>query len=406
MKNEMTSLFAPKVKPQAAVAFPEPQATAASRTPPCVWQRDSIIEDYMLLARQYSESEDQILVGAFLPMISALLARNVYVNFGGRMFCNLYCVAAAQTGLRATIDLVTHIARSLLPEEALFSGVTSNQALFSEYLTHPDKLWLIDGDVILDNWARDPAGKGVARQALTLFDCPPWRESYLKHEKKEGKAIQEVPQTSTSILIGATPEGARFSELETRDGMRWRFNYYTSERFGRMIAWPLSYDSRQLTEFTRALEALKDLKGEMRLSPEAFELWKQLQMENRRKIEAVSGIDPASEIYGSVLASSPAKTLKLAMIFEVCRSLKDKTRNWQLIQADTLDLAARHEAYCVAANKGLDGTIIAPAPSPSGEANIDAINRELDRIRQERHRHCEPDPGYYCVPASEHLRGR
>ena len=29
--------------------------------------------------------------------------------------------------------------------------------------------------------------------------------------------------------------------------------------------------------------------------------------------------------------------------------------------------------------------------SPSGEANIDAINREADRIRQERHQHCEPD---------------
>ena len=44
-----------------------------------------------------------------------------------------------------------------------------------------------------------------------------------------------------------------------------------------MIPWPLSYDSHELIEFTGALEALKDLKGEMRLSPEAFELWKQLQ---------------------------------------------------------------------------------------------------------------------------------
>ena len=56
-------------------------------------------------------------------------------------------------------------------------------------------------------------------------------ENYLKHKEKEGKAIQEVPETSTSILIGATPASARFSALETRDGMRWRFNYYTSECF-------------------------------------------------------------------------------------------------------------------------------------------------------------------------------
>ena len=80
------------------------------------------------------------------------------------------------------------------PKEAFVSGVTSNQALFLEYLKHPDKLWLIDeGNVILDNWAHDAAGKGVARQILALYDCPPWRESYLKHKEKEGKAIQEVP---------------------------------------------------------------------------------------------------------------------------------------------------------------------------------------------------------------------
>jgi predicted HAD superfamily phosphohydrolase len=106
-----------------------------------------------------------------------------------------------------------------------------------------------------------------------------------------------------------------------------------------MIPWPLSYDSHELIEFTGALEGLKDLKGEMRLSQEAFELWKQLARDNRRQIEAVSGIDPASETYGSVLASSPAKTLKLSMIFEVCRWLKGQDEELQLIQADTLELA-------------------------------------------------------------------
>jgi hypothetical protein len=206
----------------------------------------------------------------------------------------------------------------------------------------------------LNNSACDAAGKGVARQILTLYDCSSWRESYLKHEKKEGKAIQEIPETSTSILIGTTFSSARFSALETRDGMRRRFSYYVSESFGRMICWPLNYDSYELIEFIGSLEAIRDLKGEMCLSPEAFELWKHLQVENRRQIEAVSGIDSASETYSSVLASSPAKILKLAMIFEVSRWLKDKTRGWQVIQADTLDLAARHDAYCVAANKSLD----------------------------------------------------
>ena len=160
-----------------------------------------------------------------------------------------------------------------------------------------------------------------------------------------------------------------------------------------MIPWPLAYDSHELTEFARTLEALKSLKGEMRLSPEAFELWEELHTENRRQIEEVKGIDAASETYSAVLAASPAKTLKLAMIFEACRWAKDKTRDWQVIQADTLDLASRHEAYCVAANKRLDG-IVNRAEIQDEADGIDTLNREADRIYQERHRHYEPDPGY------------
>ena len=69
----------------------------------------------------------------------------------------MYNVIAVKSGLRksATIDLVTRIARSLLPQEAFFSGVTSTQALFLEYMTHPDKLWLIDeGNVIHGQFGR------------------------------------------------------------------------------------------------------------------------------------------------------------------------------------------------------------------------------------------------------------
>ena len=153
---------------------------------------------------------------------------------------------------------------------------------------------------------------------------------------------------------------------------------------------------------------MKSLKDEMRWSPQAFELWKQLQVENRRQIEEVSGIDPATlaplgETYSAVLAASPVKILKLAMVFEISRWVKNKTRDWQVIQADTLDLAATHEAYCIAANRGLDGTIIpiAPASSPSGEANIDAINREADRICQERYRHYEPDVAWVKAKFAE-----
>ena len=63
-----------------------------------------------------------------------------------------------------------------------------------------------------------------------------------------------------------------------------------------MIAWPLAYDSHELTEFSRALQR-----------PEAFELWKQLQVEYRRQIEELKGIDSASGTYGSVRVGKRVK---------------------------------------------------------------------------------------------------
>jgi hypothetical protein len=100
------------------------RAAAVFGPPPIV--KDSIIEDYMGLARRYSEAEDQILVGAFQPVVGGALGRNVFINFGQRIFPNLYHVIVAKPGLRksTTIDLVTHIARSLLPKERRSSSAS------------------------------------------------------------------------------------------------------------------------------------------------------------------------------------------------------------------------------------------------------------------------------------------
>ena len=137
--------------------------TAAAPRPAvdvCPWPRDSAIEDFVVLARRFSESEDQLLVGAFLPMVGALLGRNVFVTFGQRVYPNLYNILVSRAGMRNTaIDLVVYVAKTLLPQEALFSGVTSVQAAFLQYLACPDKLWLV-GEDVLNNWAHERRERG------------------------------------------------------------------------------------------------------------------------------------------------------------------------------------------------------------------------------------------------------
>ena len=133
------------MKPQTAAAFTEPQTTAASRQPPCVWPLDSTIEDYMGLARKYSEGVDQVLMDSF-AVVSGLCSHATFTSISADGVPQPLLVSP--TGMRktTTLQLVTHIARNLLPKEAFVHGVTSSQALFLEYLAQPDKLWLIDED--------------------------------------------------------------------------------------------------------------------------------------------------------------------------------------------------------------------------------------------------------------------
>jgi hypothetical protein len=343
------------------VIDPATSATSAISTPPpcqAVWPPDSVLDDYVRLARRYSESEDQIIIGSILPVISRLLARRVCLTFGQPKYPNLYNVVVTKPGLRksTTIAIAEYFAKQLLPPTALLSGATSEQALFKSYMADPDRLQIEDeGNTVLSNWSNDAAGKIVAKRMLKLYDCRAWRQNYIKQEKEEkGACDQQIDETSTSLLIGTTLNNARFNGLETRDGMRRRVCYYLSERAARQLDWPEPLASVDAYELVRVLSRLLTLEGEMKLSPDAMGLWTTIQTQNRRAIAEIEGLDHASEAHASMMAESPAKILKRAMIFEVARWAVDTRREWREIQPETLELAAEHEEYCVEANRQLD----------------------------------------------------
>ena len=321
------------------------------------YPKDSVLETFMAFAREYSESEDAMLIGAVLPVVSRLLARRVFIRFAGRKYPNLYSLLVTKPGLRKStnINLVARLARALLPHNAFTGGATSEQALFKQYLVQPDKLLIeSEGNTVLANWASDSAGKIVAKRYLDLYDCSAWQQNYIKQEEENGEAMQRIEQTSTSLLIGTTFNNCRFHGLETRDGMRRRVCYYVSEDFARTIYWPPDLDGEEFARVVAAFQPLAELAGEMKLSHEARALWDGLQDGNREEIRGIQEIDSAAEAYGSALAEEQSKTLKLAMIFEACRWAADKTRECREIQRDTLELAAAHGRYCLGAGQSLD----------------------------------------------------
>jgi hypothetical protein len=325
--------------------------------PEAVWPHDSVLENYMMFARGFSESEDCILIGSILPIVARLLARRVFLRFAGRKYPNLYSLIVTKPGLRksTSIDLAERIGRALLRPDAFIEGACSEQALFKCYQGQPDKLLIEEeGNTLLSNWASDAAGKIVAKRFLKLYDCKSWTQTYMRQAEENGDALQRIEQTSTSLLIGTTYNNCRFHALETRDGMRRRVNYYLSEKYARTIYWPCDFDSGEFGQLIESFKPLLEIEGEMRLSEQAKETWHALQDSNRAEIQRIVGIDAASEAYGSALAEENAKVLKFAMIFEACRWAADRGRDFHVIQADTLQLAAEHVRHSINASRELD----------------------------------------------------
>jgi len=343
------------------ISTPPPCRPASpSPVPPihqAAYPTDSVLEDFMAFARAYSESEDAMLIGAVLPVVSRLLARRVSIRFAGRKYPNIYTLLVTKPGLRKStnIRLVEKLGRDLLSSDAFLGGATSEQALFKQYQANPDRLLIEEeGNTVLSNWLSDAAGKVVAKRFLRLYDCASWQQDYIRQMGEEGGALQRIEETSTSLLIGTTFNNCRFHGLETRDGMRRRVCYYVSEDFARTIHWPPELDGAAYGRLVEAFRPLAEVAGEMALTRGARALWNELQDRNRDEIRAIHDIDSAAEAYGSALAEEQSKTLKFAMLFEACRWALDPSRAFGEIRRDTLKLAAEHGRYCLAAGRALD----------------------------------------------------
>jgi DNA polymerase I-like protein with 3'-5' exonuclease and polymerase domains len=321
----------------------------------CPYPKDSILQDYYDYSAPLTEGADCFIIGSALAVVAGLLARNVHIPFGDDViFPNIYSMIVGPPGDRKshTIKISERMAHRLLPHTAFLSKQSSAEAIFDEYTERPDKVHIVDDAAqLLATWISTQYGERASALFLQLYDCCPLDESFIRNRKQtaEKESRRYIEQTSTSVLYGATPLHAVFPHQKHQLGLSRRFLFYYSPVPGRFIPWPLETSIDPMVELFRPL---LELRGPIRLSPEAMELWEEFQTDNRqRKLEIPE--ERESEKYA--LSSEPVQVLKISTQFEACRAVKNGEPFITEIRADTLECAIAHVGACLSSARTLIG---------------------------------------------------
>ncbi len=348
-----------------AISWDHPSATSANSATGYVQKaivpQHSILWDYLEFARLYTEGADCFIAGAIIPVIGALLARRVWSYLGGvRKYPNIFALICGKPGDRksTTIRPAAALARECLPTNAFIPANFSPETLFDEYDEQrggrADKILIADdANSLLTDWQKTGNGERNSTRFLGLYDCVGLSESFRRNKKESenGQARRSIEETSTSIVFGATFNVAAFQGQAVRAGMARRFLYYLAERRGRDIFDATAWDSSTFDGLADLFERCLDVQGQMILADDSERQWRAYQMENRAKMDAA---DPLAEELLGRLASAPAQTLAVAMIFEAAMWAK-RMGNWKsTISTEALTYAIAHVEESLVAAARLD----------------------------------------------------
>lgn len=319
---------------------------------------DSILQDFLMIARTVSEAPDSFSIAPMLAVCAKLLTPDCYWNFAGKKYPNLYQFVVGPPGVKksTSFKLAEIIGDRILLKGHWHRGNASDSALFEKFELNPHRLHLqSEANPIISNWIGSHAGKETANRYLDLYDGEKWSQTY-KHQKSESESSPErvIEEATLSVCFGGTFNCCRFGGVDAKSGLQRRFGYYVAEKAARLIEWPEAIDGELASSLVPGFSKLADLRGAFSLAPSAKLVWSDYQRENRAETEKIRGIDEASDVRRSALAESPSRVLKLAAIFRVCRWAKHAGGDPLVVDADSLRIAIQHQAACIEAVKDLE----------------------------------------------------
>ena len=374
----------------------ENSTNSTNSTPGCTREHpipeDSILADYRDFVREVSELPDAIIVAPILALCGKLLTPQVTLDFGTQKPLTLYNYVATPSGLRksTTFAPAEKIARQILNSDDLIAGNASDSALFDTFENQPHRLQFEDeGNTILRSWETSAYGREVSARYLRLYDGAPWSQNFRREIKssEDGKAERSIPQATLSFCIGSTFGVARLSHLESGCGLRRRFGFYVATEQARDIWWPESLNGAEfdrLCDLFRNLSQLKGCVGKANLTRDAMSYWIMLQKRNRHRCKTIPGYTDGDESLLSSLNESPARCLKLAVIFQACRWAKGSITDPFVITDDILAMAEAHQDACLDALMFVEGVSKRIQVSDTAEWLLAQISGDYNTAPEQR----------------------
>ena len=344
-----------------------------------IYPRDSILHPFMEISRLICEGADCYLLGSVLPVAAAMLERRVWTPWAEqtRLYTNLYSMLVGKPGDRKTsaINIPERIALECLPADAFLPYCFSPESLFDAYYRRPDRILIIDdANPILNDWKLSSNGARTAAQFLRFHDCKRLAESYLRNKSETTSADRIVPETSTSVLFGATFNVAAFQGQQVKEGLARRFLYYIADKHGRKIVNPPTVNLHELSDLFKQLLGFS---GEVCFDSEATAVWEAFNDDNRDRYATTTF---SQDALAGRISSEPTHVAKIAIIFEACRCIHYGTE-LKAITKVSLEKAIEHVTENLRSAAFLDTIANRAVTAERAEIVIAAIRRKFRVMR-------------------------
>jgi hypothetical protein len=346
---------------------------------------DSVLSRYIEAARDVSEAPDAWLVAPILALVGRLMTPNVKLSLGSLKPLTLFQFMAGPAGLRKSTSFAPAeaLARELLDDDDQIAGVASDSALFAQFEQNPHRLQFEDeGNTMLASWANGSYGREAAARYLKLYDGARWTQSFKKDMTKDSpEASRTIENATLSFCVGSTIGTARMDGVSAQSGLRRRFGFYVASKSARLLEWPKHFnpdDHEDLIEAFAKIKTLAGIVGPESMTAPARDVWSRIQRENRKAAEGMGNTQSAETIAAS-LNESPARILKLAIIFQATRWAVGRASNPLAITGEMLEIAEAHQNACIEALDDLERLSVKAATSDHAETLLDLVRADFDR---------------------------